>query len=108
MSADTGMASQLLWSTPKEQPHFNDHYKDLLDQLPPSIKKEVWLRLTTRKNNPLSNEQVSGIHPEINTLLTKEVNRYYKKKIARNSRLKQILPLMVPVPYPDWMGLRSS
>ncbi|GBC22461.2 hypothetical protein GLOIN_2v1772632 [Rhizophagus irregularis DAOM 181602=DAOM 197198] len=43
------MASQL---------HFNDHYKSLLDQLPPSMKKDVWLRLTNRKNKPLSEEQV--------------------------------------------------
>ncbi|CAB5387414.1 unnamed protein product [Rhizophagus irregularis] len=42
------MASQL---------HFNDHYKSLLDQLPPSMKKDVWLRLTNRKNKPLSEEQ---------------------------------------------------
>jgi hypothetical protein len=59
---------------------FNVHYKDLLDQLPPSIKKDVWLRLTTRKNNPLTDEQASEIHPDVEELLTKEVNRYYKKK----------------------------
>ena len=62
------------------QPHFNDHYKDLLKQLPPSMKKDVWLRLITRKNNPLSEEQAREIRPEIEELLTKEVNRYYKKK----------------------------
>ncbi|CAB5354516.1 unnamed protein product [Rhizophagus irregularis] len=62
------------------QPHFNDHYKGLLNQLPPSIKKEVWLRLTTRKYNPLTEEQAGRIHPDIDSLLTKEVNRYYKKK----------------------------
>ncbi|RGB31550.1 hypothetical protein C1646_763932 [Rhizophagus diaphanus] len=54
------------------QPHFNDHYKSLLDQLPPSMKKDVWLRLTNRKNKPLSEEQVRGIHPDIEELLTKE------------------------------------
>ena len=59
------------------QPHFNDHYKSLLDQLPPSMKKDVWLRLINRKNKPLSEEQVRGIHPDIEELLTKEVNRYY-------------------------------
>jgi hypothetical protein len=62
------------------QPHFNDHYKDLLDQLPPSIIKEVWLRLLTRKYNPLTEEQAGEIHPDIDSLLMKEVNRYYKKK----------------------------
>jgi len=62
------------------QLHFNDHYKSLLDQLPPSMKKDVWLRLTTRKNKPLSEEQVRGIHPDIEELLNREVNRYFNKK----------------------------
>ena len=88
MTADTGMI-------PVSQLQFNDHYKGQLDQLPPSIKKEVWLRLTTQKNNSLSVEQASGIHPDIDSLLTKEINRYYKKKIIKSSKLKQILPLMV-------------
>src|SRR6266487_2541124 len=88
MTADTG-------TIPVSQLQFNDHYKGQLDQLPPSIKKEVWLHLTTRKNNPLSVEQASGIYPDINSLLTKEINRYYKKKIVRSSRLKQIPPPIV-------------
>src|SRR5436190_10496490 len=65
------------------QPHFNEHYKSLLDQLPPSIKKDAWLRLTTRKNNPLSEEQARRIRPDIEELLTREVNRYYYKKKDR-------------------------
>ncbi|RGB24593.1 hypothetical protein C1646_676258 [Rhizophagus diaphanus] len=32
------------------------------------------------KNNPPSKEQTSGIHPDIKELLTKEVNRYYRKR----------------------------
>src|SRR6266496_4638867 len=62
------------------QPHFNEHYKSLLDQLPQSLKKEAWLRLTNRKNNPLSEEQARGIRPDIKELLTSNVNRYYKSK----------------------------
>src|SRR5271154_2445467 len=62
------------------QPHFNTHYEDLLKQLPPSMKKDVWLRLTIRKNNPLTEEQAGGIRPDIEELLIREVNRYYKKK----------------------------
>ena len=62
------------------QPHFNEHYKSLLDQLPPSMKKDAWLRLTTRKINPLSEEQARGIRPDIEELLTSNVNRYYKSK----------------------------
>ena len=76
MTADTGTILPLQ-GLPVSQLQFNDHYKGQLDQLPPSIKKEVWLRLTTQKNNPLSVEQASGIHSDIDSLLTKEINRYY-------------------------------
>ena len=62
------------------QPHFNDHYKSLLDQLPLFMKKDVWLLLTNCKNKPLSKEQVRDIYPDIEELLTREVNRYYNKK----------------------------
>ena len=70
------------------QPHFNDHYKNLLDQLPPSMKKDIWLRLTNRKNKPLSEEQVRGIHPNIEELLTREVNRYYNKKNRQKIKIE--------------------
>src|SRR5215216_3083087 len=70
------------------QPYFNDHYKSLLDQLPQSIKKEVWLRLTTRKNNPLSEEQARGIRPDIEELLTSNVNRYYKSKYRQKIKIE--------------------
>ena len=59
---------------------FNEHYKILLDKLPPSIKKNIWARLTTRKNNPLSEEQASGMHPDIKFMLIREVDKYLKKK----------------------------
>ena len=62
------------------QPHFNDHYKSLLDQLPPSMKKDVWLCLTNCKNNPLSEKQARGIRSDIEELLTREVDRYFNKK----------------------------
>ena len=70
------------------QLHFNDHYKDLLDQLPPSMKKDAWLRLTTCKNNPLSEEQARGIRSDIEELLTREVNRYYKKKDRQKIKIE--------------------
>src|SRR5215813_2064704 len=59
---------------------FNEYYKILLDKLPPSIKKNIWARLTTRKNNPLSEEQASGTHPDIKFMLMREVDKYLKKK----------------------------
>ena len=44
------------------------------------MKKDVWLWLTIRKNNPLSEDQARGIRPDIEELLIRKVNRYYKKK----------------------------
>ena len=70
------------------QPHFNDHYKSLLDQLPPSMKKDVWLHLTNCKNNPLSEEQARGIRSDIEELLTKEVNRYFNKKNRQKIKIE--------------------
>ncbi|PKB96323.1 hypothetical protein RhiirA5_435015 [Rhizophagus irregularis] len=70
------------------QPNFNEHYKNLLDQLPPSMKKDVWLRLTNCKNRPLSEEQVRGIHPDIEELLTREVNRYFNKKNRQKIKIE--------------------
>ncbi|CAB4411852.1 unnamed protein product [Rhizophagus irregularis] len=52
------------------------------------MKKDAWLRLTTRKNNPLSEEQARGIRPDIKELLTREVNRYYKKKDRQKIKIE--------------------
>ena len=70
------------------QPDFNKHYEDLLKQLPPSMKKDVWLRLTTRKNNPLSEEQARGIRSDIEELLTREVDRYFNKKNRQKIKIE--------------------
>ena len=70
------------------QPDFNNYYESLLKQLPPSMKKDAWLRLTTRKNNPLSMEQARGIRSDIEALLTREVNRYYKKKDRQKIKIE--------------------
>ncbi|CAI2197009.1 19315_t:CDS:2, partial [Funneliformis geosporum] len=55
------------------------HYEDLLKQLPPFVKKDVWLRLTTRKNNPLSKEL---------ELLTREVNKYFRKRDCQKIKIE--------------------
>src|SRR6202008_1231943 len=52
------------------------------------MKKDVWLRLTARKNNPLSMEQARSIRPDIEELLTKEVNRYYNKKNRQKIKIE--------------------
>ena len=52
------------------------------------MKKDVWLHLTNCKNKPLSEKQVKGIHPDIEELLTREVNRYYNKKNRQKIKIE--------------------
>ncbi|CAJ0832491.1 15097_t:CDS:2 [Entrophospora sp. SA101] len=49
--------------------NFHEYYSELLKKLPPSIKKNIWNRLTSRVHNPLTEEQASSINPDIETLL---------------------------------------
>src|SRR3954462_6244169 len=51
-----------------------------------NIKKK-W-GLTTRKNNPLSEEQARGIRADIEELLSSNVNRYYKSKNRQKIRIE--------------------
>ncbi|CAB4446711.1 unnamed protein product [Rhizophagus irregularis] len=60
-------------------PSFHVYYSKQLNQLPRSIKIDTWRRLTTRKH-PLSIEQASSIHPEVEDLLNKAVGNYIKQK----------------------------
>src|SRR5438128_575501 len=60
--------------------NFHEHYSELLKKLPPSIKKNIWNRLISRLRNPLTEEQASSIHPDIETLLISEIDKYEKKK----------------------------
>ncbi|GET51202.1 hypothetical protein GLOIN_2v1849309 [Rhizophagus irregularis DAOM 181602=DAOM 197198] len=60
-------------------PSFHVYYLKQLNQLPCSIKIDVWRRLTSRKH-PLSMEQASSIHPEVEDLLNKAVGNYIKQK----------------------------
>ncbi|RHZ75795.1 hypothetical protein Glove_209g71 [Diversispora epigaea] len=70
--------------------NFYEHYSELLKKLPPSIKKNIWNRLTSRVHNPLSEEQASSIHSDIETLLINEIDKYAKKKNLQR-RTKSIL-----------------
>jgi hypothetical protein len=65
-------------------PSFHPYYKEQLNQLPYSIKNSIWQRLITRKR-PLTIEQASSIHPEVEKLLNHEVNNYIKKKSRQRS-----------------------
>src|SRR6266496_72471 len=60
-------------------PSFHIYYLKQLNQLPRSIKIDIWQRLITQKY-PLSLEQTSSIHPEVEDLLNKAVGNYIKKK----------------------------
>src|SRR3989440_6678738 len=60
-------------------PSFHVYYSKQLNQLPRSIKIDTWRRLTSRKH-PLSIEQASSIHPEVEYLLNKAVENYIKQK----------------------------
>src|ERR1041384_3823639 len=60
-------------------PSFHVYYSKQLNQLPHSIKIDVWRRLISRKH-PLSIEQASSIHPEVEDLLNKAVGNYIKQK----------------------------
>src|SRR5271154_5103198 len=51
------------------------------------MKKDIWLRLTIRKNNPLSEDQAGEIRPDIEKLLIRKVNRYYKKKDCQKLKI---------------------
>ena len=46
------------------------------------------MRLTTHKNNPLSEEQARGIRLDIEELLTREVDRYFNKKNRQKIRIE--------------------
>jgi hypothetical protein len=60
-------------------PSFHVYYSKQLNQLPCSIKIDTWRCLTSRKH-PLSIEQASSIHPEVEDLLNKAVGNYIKQK----------------------------
>src|SRR5215469_11008138 len=68
-------------------PTFHVFYSKQLNQLPRSIKIDVWRRLTSRKY-PLSLEEASSIHPEVEDLLNQAVEKYIKKK--EHQRMKSI------------------
>src|SRR3954452_22157671 len=60
-------------------PSFHVYYSKQLNQLSRSIKIDTWRRFTSQKH-PLSIEQASSIHPEVEDLLNKAVGNYIKQK----------------------------
>src|SRR3989440_9673354 len=68
-------------------PSFHIYYSKQLNQLSRSIKIDIWRHLTSQKY-PLSLEQASSIHPEVEDMLNQAVRKYIKKK--EHQRMKPI------------------
>jgi chromosome segregation ATPase len=68
-------------------PSFHVYYLKQLNQLPHSIKIDIWQRLISQKY-PLSLEQASSIHSKVERLLNQTVKNYIKKK--ERQRMKPI------------------
>src|SRR5688572_25046279 len=71
---------------------FNQAYSDLLMKLPASLINEVWIRLTSRKRNPLSN---SEINPIVELFLKHEAIRY-QKRLMRQRRTQSWPECLTP------------
>ena len=69
-SQDSGFAHNF-----KLTPSFHVYYLKQLNQLSRFIKIDTWRRLTSQKH-PLSLEQASSIHPEVEDLLNKAFKNY--------------------------------
>src|SRR5205814_1061639 len=64
---------------------FNQAYSDLLAKLPASLINETWVRLISRKRNPLSEKKASEINPIVESFLKHEAIRY-QKRLMRQRR----------------------
>src|SRR5947207_4921415 len=58
---------------------FNQAYSELLAKLPASLINEAWIRLTSRKRNPLSEKEASEINPIVESFLKHEAIRYQRR-----------------------------
>src|SRR6266516_3446857 len=64
---------------------FNQVYSELLAKLPTSLINKAWIRLTSRKRNPLSEKEASEINPIVESFLKHEAIRY-QKRLMRQRR----------------------
>src|SRR5688572_3545500 len=95
---------------------FNPYYSKFLSQLPQSIKNDIWKRITTHLHNPLTEEQASSIHSDIEALLIREVDLYIKKKERQrrgieNSAIQtppKLINNVTPIANQDVQKLESS
>ncbi|RIB01321.1 hypothetical protein C2G38_2231187 [Gigaspora rosea] len=84
---------------------FHENYSNLLTQLPPSLIKARWNRLTTRKKNPLSESEASSISPIIEAFLKHEVDKYQRKKKSQYNPTIEVETeshcIVIPVSKPE-------
>src|SRR5947207_6397930 len=64
---------------------FNQAYSELLAKLPASLINEAWIRLISRKHNPLSEKEASEINPIVESFLKHEAIRY-QRRLMRQRR----------------------
>ena len=85
------------------QAKFNKAYLDLIRKLPPSVLNGAWTRIISRKRNPITEEEASGVNPMIEEFLKHEVERYQKKikSQCRSWRVFEELSDMYNVKMPD-------
>src|SRR5436190_14004015 len=62
---------------------FNQAYSDLLVKLPASLINEAWIRLTSRKRNPLSKKEASEINPIVESFLKHKAIKYQKRLMCQ-------------------------
>src|SRR5260363_107000 len=91
---------------------FHKNYSNLLTQLPPSLIKAGWIRLTTQKKNPLSESEASSISPIIEAFLKHEVDRYQKNKKSQYNPTIEVETeshcIVIPVSNPKKTGFEEE
>ena len=91
---------------------FHENYLNLFTQLPPSLIKAGWIRLTTRKKNPLSESEASSISPIIEAFLKHEVDRYQRNKKSRYNPTIEVETeshcIVIPVSKPEKSGFEEE
>src|SRR4051812_49007656 len=73
---------------------FNQAYSELLAKLPTSLINEAWIRLISRKHNPLSEKEASEINPIVESFLKHEAIRY-QKRLMRQRRTQSWLECLI-------------
>ena len=87
---------------------FHKNYSNLLTQLPPSLIKARWNRLTTQKKNPLSEGEASSISLIVEAFLKHEVDRYQKTKKCQYNPTKSHTTVCTAIPFQNDIQIISK